>query len=92
MDVISLLIDFFSVTETAIPIWQIMMLLFLSTMTLLFGRVKLALLINYLFTLNWGYLSNQKIIFENIEQIEYVATIYFGVGALLAAAGFMLQK
>lgn len=89
------LIDFFHTTETIIPIWQIMFLLLLSTLALLFGRVKLALLVNYLFTLNWGYISNQELIFENIEHVEYVAGIYFGVGAILAvlaAAGFFVQK
>ena len=91
----TVLIDFFYTTETIIPIWQIMLLLLLSTLALLFGRVKLALLINYVFTLNWGYLSNQELIFENIVNVEFVAGIYFGVGALLAVlagAGFLIQK
>ena len=91
----SVIVDFFFTTETIIPIWQIMLLLFLCTSALLFGRVKLALLTNYLFTLNWGYIANQQLLFENVEHVEYVAGIYFGFGALLAvlaAAGFFIQK
>jgi len=90
-----MIIEFLQTTETIIPIWQIMLLLLLSTGALLFGRVKLALIINYIFTLNWGYISNQDYIFENVEHAANITTVYFGLGvliAILAAAGFLLQK
>jgi hypothetical protein len=88
-------IEFLYSTETFIPIWQIVLLLLFSTMTLLFGRVKLGLLINYLFTLYWGYIANRDYIFSEFENVDQIASVYFGIGislAILAALGFLMQK
>ena len=49
--------DVFLATQLSIPVLQIVLLLGLSTLTIAFGRLRLALLINYCFTLYWGYLS-----------------------------------
>ena len=74
--------------ELSIPVMQIIMLLILSTLALLFGRKKLALLINFLFTMYWGY-------FLSIDQFNLTGsyfTIYFGFGLLiviLALIGFL---
>jgi hypothetical protein len=43
--------EFLSTAEIFIPVYQMILLLLVSTLTLLFGRTKLALIINYLFTL-----------------------------------------
>jgi hypothetical protein len=88
-------IEFLYTSETFIPIWQIMLLLLFSTMSLVSGRVKLGLLINYLFTLYWGYIANRDYIFAEFEQAEQIASVYFGIGialAVLAALGFLMQK
>jgi hypothetical protein len=47
--------EFLSTAEIFIPVYQMILLLLVSTLTLLFGRTKLALIINYLFTLYWGF-------------------------------------
>ena len=44
----------------SIPMVQLILLMLMSTMSLLFGKLKLALLINYLFTLHWGYIFNRN--------------------------------
>lgn len=91
----SLPIDFFLETEIVIPITQIVLFLSISTLALLFGRVKLALMINYLFALYWGYLVNMELYTDLFQQMEYVLYLYFGFGlviALLAAVGFVLQR
>lgn len=88
-------IEFLYTSETFIPLWQIMLLLLFSTMTLIFGRIKLGLLINYLFTLYWGYIANRDYVFAEFENAEQIASIYFGIGiafAILAALGFLFQK
>lgn len=88
-------IEFLYNSETFIPIWQIMLLLLFSTMALIFGRIKLGLLINYVFTLYWGYIANREYIFAEFEHAEQIASLYFGIGillAILAALGFLLQK
>ena len=89
------LIELFYSVETVIPLWQILLLLLLSTIALLHGKTKLALLINYLFTLNWGYFANRDQIFADIDNPDQFLTIYFGIGIVigfLAALGFLFQK
>ena len=49
-----------SSTSTTIPIMQIVLLILFSTLALLFGRQKLALLINYLFVFYWGFGVNSQ--------------------------------
>lgn len=46
-------------TDLTIPLNQIILLLLLSTMALLFGKIRIALIINYIFTLTWGYIFNR---------------------------------
>jgi hypothetical protein len=64
----------------------------LSTLALLFGRVKLALLTNYLFALYWGYFLNRDLFSElTANNGEYFMFIYFGLGiavTVLALIGF----
>jgi len=43
--------EFFYATELTIPMSQMVLLLICSTVALLFGRIRLALLVNYLFAL-----------------------------------------
>ena len=54
--------EFFSTAEIFIPVYQLILLLLVSTLTLLFGRTKLALIINYLFTLYWGFVFNRDLL------------------------------
>ena len=75
--------DFFYSTKLAVPITQIVILLMLITMALLFGRIKLALLINYIFTLYWGYFFNRDLFFD-VEGVGYFLLMYFGFGFLIA--------
>ena len=44
-----------STIEISIPIMQIVVLILSSSLALLFGRQKLALLLNYLFVFYWGF-------------------------------------
>jgi len=54
--------EFLYSAELTIPLVQIVLLLALSTLALLFGRTKLALLINYIFALYWGYIVNRDLL------------------------------
>ena len=71
--------DAFLTMELAVPVSQIALLLFLSTVALLFGRVKLALLVNYLFTLYWGYFLNRDMLMGAAKDIPHFTYIYFGI-------------
>ena len=87
--------EFFFITEFAIPLSQIFLLLGLSTIVLLFGKIKLALLINYLFTLYWGYFLNSELLLSVGSQSEIFSFVYFGFGiaiVLLGVIGFITQQ
>jgi len=80
----------------SVPVIQLSLLLLLSTLALLYGRIKLALLINYCFTLYWGYILNMDVIQETGQGITDTFTyMYFGFGILilvLAMVGFIAQR
>jgi len=88
--------DFFSSMEISVPLSQIVLMLSFSTLALLWGRVKLALLVNYLFTLYWGYIWNRELLIgTNLEKVEYVHSFYFGFGliiVILALIGFLSRR
>ena len=86
--------DLFYATELAVPAPQIILLLMLVTGSLLFGRVKLALLINYMFTLYWGYFFNRDVLLDYAKNVDYFVLIYFGFGFLIvifAMIGFLFR-
>jgi hypothetical protein len=88
--------DFFHSTEMCIPVIQIVLLLILSTLALLFGRTKLALLINYVFTLYWGYFLNiDQLVDSGLQRADSYAMIYFGIGlvvVILSLVGFLYHE
>ena len=88
--------DIFLSTQLSVPILQIVMLLALSTLALIFGRIRLALLINYCFTLYWGYVSNLSLFTgEDAFQIANFSFMYFGFGIVviaLAIVGLMYHR
>lgn len=86
--------EFFYSLEFAVPVSQIALLLTLSTLALLFGRIKLALMISYLFTLHWGYFINRELFVTSVSQGQYIVLMYFGFGitvAVFALVGFLFQ-
>ncbi len=88
--------EFFCVTELVIPAVQMALLLALNTLSLLFGRIKLALLITYSFTLYWGYVLNREYLMETgPEGMGGFVFIYFGFGLTViffALAGFLAHQ
>ena len=80
--------EFLMNTDLTIPIEQIIILLLLSTIALLFGKIKIALIINYVFTFLWGYVFNRdKLMVSGFEHPEVFTILYFafGVGIILMA-------
>jgi len=87
--------DIFLSTQVSIPIMQIALLLGLSTLALIFGRIKLALLINYCFTLYWGYVSNLSAFSEASLKLDTFSFIYLGFGlaiVMVALVGFFYYR
>jgi len=89
-------LHFLQTTSIAIPLFQVGLLLLLSTLSLLFGWVRLALLINLTFTLYWGYLANRAQLGPAIEKMGYsFIALYFGFGIaiiVLALIGFFSHQ
>ena len=90
------ILDFFNSTEISIPVIQVALLLIISTLSLLFGRVKLALLTNYIFAFYWGYIQNREnLLGTSIEKISYFNLFYFLFGfiiVVLALIGFLARS
>ena len=78
--------DLIHSAELSIPILQIVMLLLLGTVALLFGKVKMALLINYMFTMYWGYGFGWEYLKNSgFANLDYFTYIYFGFGFVIIA-------
>ena len=88
--------DIFFNAELSVPLFQILFLLLFSTVSLLFGKVRLALLINYIFTFYWAYIFNRESLMSmGLQKFDYYTVIYFLFGLaifLFAMIGFLFQK
>jgi len=85
MELISLTMELFRKTLITIPFMQLFLLLTISTLFLLFGNVKFALLINYMFTFYWGFSAN----FENtdifgVNNLPLYGLVYLMFGSMVA--------
>ena len=83
-------------TELAVPLFQIIVLMLFSTMALLFGKVRIALIINYVFTFYWAYIFNRDYLMSlGLNKFDSYTLIYFLFGLiiiLVAMVGFLFQK
>jgi uncharacterized membrane protein len=83
-------------TQLAVPALQLILLLILSTIALLVGFLRLALVINYCFTLYWGYAANFDLfIAQRVENLSGYTFLYFGIGIviiLLAMIGLVMHR
>jgi len=79
-----------------IPVFQLVSLLCISTLSLLFGKLRLALLVNFIYTFYWAYFFNRDLLWGmGPEKFEYYTMIYFMIGFILlmvAIFGFIFQK
>lgn len=71
-------------TQLSVPLLQVALLLALSTIALLFGRIRLAILINYCFLLYWGYMGNSALFTEEgIFKFNSFTISYLGFGLVI---------
>jgi hypothetical protein len=88
--------EIFTTTQLTIPVSQVILLLMLSTVALITGRLKLALFINYCFTLYWGYIANMGLFSgEEFLKMDQYTLLYFGSGiviVLLAMIGLIAHR
>jgi len=82
--------ELFFMKEISIPVIQMILLLLLSTGALFFGKLKLALLINYLFTLYWGYGINRDFLEgAGFQHLSGFTVLYAGFGLIIAAVALV---
>ena len=91
------MVDFLVETTLVIPMLQIILLMLISTLSLLFGKLRLALLVNYIFILYWAYFFNRDLILEmgGPDNFQYITVFYFLFGIiilLVASFSFLFQK
>jgi len=83
-------------TQLAVPALQLILLLILITIALLVGFLRLALVINYCFTLYWGYVANFDLfIAQGVDNLSGYTFLYFGSGIviiLLAMIGLVMHR
>ena len=87
--------DIFFSTELGVPLFQILILLLFSTAALLFGKVRVALIINYIFTFYWAYFFNRELLLGmGMNTFDAFTAIYFLFGLviiMIAMVGFLFQ-
>ena len=84
MEMISSALELFRTTLITIPFMQLFLLIVTSTLLLLFGSVKLALLTNYLFTFYWGFSVNfAKIDVVSTNNFPVFGLVYLGFGSMV---------
>ena len=88
--------EFFFSTKISIPLFHILLLLIFSTTVLLYGKVRMALVINYIFTLYWGYIFNREYLRGfGYDKIDAYSLVYLAFGlviVLLVFVGFATQR
>ena len=88
--------EIFFTTELGVPLFQIIILLLFSTIALLFGKVRVALTVNYVFTFYWAYFFNRERLLDmGMDSFDTYTFIYFIFGLiiiLVAVVGFLFQK
>ena len=88
--------EIFFTSEISVPLFQIVILMLLSTVALLFGKVRLALIINYVFTFYWAYIFNRDYLMSlGLNIFDSYTLLYFLFGlvvVLVAMVGFLFQK
>ena len=75
-------------TQLSLPLYQILTLLSLTTLVLIFGYTRMALLLNYGVLIYWSYLSNVMLFTEKGElRLNRITLLYiaFGLAILLLA-------
>lgn len=86
MDSLRLLSEMLTSTELSIPLFQMILLLVGSTALLLFGKIKGALIVNYIFVFYWGYVFNKehlvKCFEDRMSNMIYIY-FYFGLGFVI---------
>ena len=77
-------------TQLSVPLSHILVLLSLTTLVLIFGYTRMALLLNYSFLIYWSYLSNVMLFTERGElQLNRITLLYIAFGFAILVLAMM---
>jgi hypothetical protein len=89
------MLNIFYTTHLTIPLFQIILLLVLSTIALCLGRLKIAILINFCFVMYWSYVVNLNTFTEGgFLKLDAFTFLYLGIGLVVLIffiLGFVLH-
>ena len=68
----------------SVPLWQVGLYVFLISIFMLFGRLRLCLLVSYCFSFFWVFISNKNILITERSQNIYVLAFFIS-GILVIA-------
>ena len=83
-------------SQIAVPLSHILILLSLTTLVLVFGYTRIALILNYIVLIYWSYLSNVLLYSDKGQlQLNRMTLIYIAFGfaiLVLAAMGLIHNR
>ncbi|PIQ95518.1 MAG: hypothetical protein COV67_14440 [Nitrospinae bacterium CG11_big_fil_rev_8_21_14_0_20_56_8] len=86
------LLDFLSTQEFSIPLGQVVLYAFLSSLCLVFGKHKLGILVTFSFVFYWGFIFNRENFVNLLGQSSIGLYVYalLGMGMIvMAVIGFL---
>ena len=86
--------DFLYSTQLSVPVFQLLILMLLSSLALLFNKPRVALFIYYLFAFYWGYILNLRDLLD-AGTGKYFPFYYVGFGifiVIITVLGFLHRK
>lgn len=72
----------FQTMELAVPLWQVALFVGLTTLFMLFRRVKLSLITSYLFSFYWGLIYNENTISTLLGGSPFAPLAYLACGVV----------
>jgi hypothetical protein len=78
------LLQFLSAKDFSVPLWEVILLVFINSMCLLLGRHRLGLIVSYFFVFYWGFIFNSKYFVNILGEFTWGLYIYVVSGVMMA--------
>jgi len=70
-------------TELVVPFGQVILYVTLISLCMVFYKLKLALIISYLFVLHWGFVLNKASFISKLGEVKYGTYVYGLIGMII---------
>lgn len=95
MDANKSFLEFFSGMEFSVPLWEVALLVVISSVCLLLGKHKLGLITSYFFMFYWGFVINRTYFVDTLGNATiglYIYSIAGIVMAVIVITGFFVKS